>query len=385
MTVYIVATLLSCMAAWMAERGSAHRKVWMIVSALPLTLVAAARWGIGTDFDFLYLPQFNAVEWIYGGGGEDLADRLLRPVLERCPRHGIAGSLSDAAAVFWRNFNLEECGYRWLVHGIVSCGGSFRWFIAITSILTGALVFAAIWRQSRWPALAVYLYVATSNYFLSLNIVRQYVAIGFMLFALSFVFDRRPWRFLLLVAVGAMFHKTALLSLPCWFLARIGVGPLWGWGAVLAAIAFSFVAEPVLRFVLPYVGAGFYVRYFDSRFARDGFEWFFFLINFCFMVMGAWYWERATKSNVLVRCWYWMTVTGTVMLSFSATVPLMKRVNYYFAAPQFLMLPELLIAEGNPRVRRWLTVLSVLAFAAETAVAVFWLNKNEPLPYRIST
>ena len=73
------------------------------------------------------------------------------------------------------------------------------------------------------------------------------------------------------------------------------------------------------------------------------------------------------------------------MLSFSATVPLMKRVNYYFAAPQFLMLPELLIAEGNPRVRRWLTVLSVLAFAAETAVAVFWLNKNEPLPYRIST
>ena len=100
MTVYIVATLLSCMAAWMAERGSAHRKVWMIVSALPLTLVAAARWGIGTDFDFLYLPQFNAVEWIYGGGGEDLADRLLRPVLERCPRHGIAGSLSDAAAVF---------------------------------------------------------------------------------------------------------------------------------------------------------------------------------------------------------------------------------------------------------------------------------------------
>ena len=263
------------------------------------------------------------------------------------------------------------------MHGIVSCGGSFRWFIAITSILTGALVFAAIWRQSRWPALAVYLYVATSNYFLSLNIVRQYVAIGFMLFALSFVFDRRPWRFLLLVAVGAMFHKTALLSLPCWFLARIGVGPLWGWGAVLA--------EPVLRFVLPYVGAGFYVRYFDSRFARDGFEWFFFLINFCFMVMGAWYWERATKSNVLVRCWYWMTVTGTVMLSFSATVPLMKRVNYYFAAPQFLMLPELLIAEGNPRVRRWLTVLSVLAFAAETAVAVFWLNKNEPLPYRIST
>ena len=46
----------------------------------------------------------------------------------------------------------------------------------------------------------------------------------------------------------------------------------------------------------------------------------------------------------------------------------MKRINYYFAAPQFLMLPEMLLAEENVRVRRWLVALSILAFAAETAV-----------------
>ena len=152
---------------------------------------------------------------------------------------------------------------------------------------------------------------------------------------------------------------------------------------VLAAVGFSFIAKPVFKFVLPCVGAGFYVRYFDSRVAADGFEWFFFLINLCFLIMGAWYFKRATKAAPLFRCWYWMTVAGTVALSFSAAVPLMKRVNYYFAAPQFLMLPEMLLAEESVRARRWLTVLSVLAFAAETAVAVIYLNKNEPLPYRI--
>ena len=78
-----------------------------------------------------------------------------------------------------------------------------------------------------------------------------------------------------------------------------------------------------------------------------------------------------------------MTVLGTVALAFSGTVPLMKRVNYYFAAPQFLMLPEMLMAEEKPWLRRWLTVLAILAFAAETFVAVFLMNKNEPLPYHV--
>ena len=383
MIAYVTATLLACLAAWMAGRDQSRRRLWIVASALPLTIVAAARWGLGTDVDFLYLPHFFSVEWLHGGASPELSDRLFRPLYEGLARRSFSGSPCDAAAVFLNNFNREECGYRWFVHGIVACGGSFRWFVVLTSVITGALVSVAIWRQSRWPVLAVYFYVATSNYFLSLNIVRQYIAIGFVLVALSFALDRLPWRFLLLVGVGALFHRTALLALPCLVLARMDASPLWGGAAVLAAVAFSFVAEPVFRVVLPYVGAGFYVRYFDMRFAKDGFEWFFFAINLCFMVMGAWYWKRAKEENPLFRCWYWMTVVGTMALSLSATVPLMKRVNYYFAAPQFLMLPEMLLAEKSVRVRRWLVALAVAAFAAETAVAVFWLNKNEPLPYRI--
>ena len=383
MIVYATATLLACFAAWMAGRDRDHRMVWIVASALPLIFAAAARWDIGTDVYFLYHPQFCSVEWMHGGGGPELSEQLYRPLFDANYRLPLTGIPRDAATIFWRNFNLEELGYRWLMHGIVACGGSFRWFLVITSLLTGALVFTAIWRQSHSPILAAYFYVTTSNYFLSLNIVRQYLAIGFMLVALTYVLDRRPWKFLVLVAIGALFHRTILLALPCWFLARMNMRPLWGVGAVLVAVAFSFIAEPTLRFLLPYMGAGFYVRYFDSHFAADGFEWFFFLINLCFMAMGAWYWKRAMRINVLFRCWYWMTVAGTIALSFSATVPLMKRVNYYFAAPQFLMLPEMLLAEENVRIRRWLIVLSILAFAAETTVAVFWMNKNEPLPYRM--
>ena len=46
------------------------------------------------------------------------------------------------------------------------------------------------------------------------------------------------------------------------------------------------------------------------------------------------------------------------------------------------MLPEMLLAEENPRRRHVLTALVVTAFIAETVVSVYFLNKNGVLPYR---
>lgn len=78
-----------------------------------------------------------------------------------------------------------------------------------------------------------------------------------------------------------------------------------------------------------------------------------------------------------------MNLLGTLALALSGVLPLMKRINYYYGAPQFLLLPAALHAEENPRRRRVLTVLLVVAFAAETLVAVGIYNKNGVLPYQI--
>lgn len=59
----------------------------------------------------------------------------------------------------------------------------------------------------------------------------------------------------------------------------------------------------------------------------------------------------------------------------------MKRVNYYYAAPQFLLLPEALRAEEDSKRRKLMTAALAVAFALETLVAVVIYNKNGVLPY----
>jgi len=379
MIVYAIATLLTCLLAFIYER---RRELWwlMPLAALPLAFVASVRWNVGTDFRRTYLPEYRALEFVRGVGKPAAEEK----VFVRWAKRGTFGKTPERVQRhFVKVLGRCEPAYRALMEASVSCGIGLRPVMGFCAMLTAAFVFLAIFRHSRWPSLAAFLYVATGNYFLSLNIVRQYVAIAIALVALEFVFDNRPWRFLGCLLAAALFHYSAVLLLPCWLLGRMELTPKRGMPVIAAALALSLVASPIVHKVLVSVGADHYARYFRSALAEDGFEWLFFAINVCFLAMGAWYWDRAREGNRLFSLWYGMTVLGTVALAFSGSVPLMKRVNYYYAAPQFLMLPEMLLAEDDPKRRKWLAVLVVCAFVAETVVSVCILNKNGVLPYRI--
>lgn len=382
MTAYIIATVLSVCFARAAE-GLPEKKWLRVAAALPLMIVAAVRWGVGTDFQLTYLPEFSALAWLRRGGGEELLHRLFDSQMSY-PRVPMPASPQEMCSEFLSVLGKAEPGFRGLMEAVVFLGGNFRWVSAGCAIITGWCVFAAIFRQCRAPALAVLFYVLTSNYFLTLNIMRQYVAIGFILIGLTYARDGRFWVWTMCVIAAAMFHYTAALFFPLFVLRYLDIRPWWGFVAVAAALGFASVAQPAALWLMPKIGLGYYCRYFgDTSWARDGFETIFFAINLCFMIGSVWCWRRACEGNRLFRVWYWMTVLGTMFLALSGTIPLMKRINFYLAAPQFLMLPEMLAAEENPKLRRWFTVLAILAFAAETAVAVCILNKNECLPYRV--
>ena len=384
MIVYIVATLLACGLAWAGSRQE-RKWSWFVAAAIPLTLVSAIRWDVGTDFYWTYFPAFRAMECLNLGGTDGLVNEIMGPLFPRLA-HAQIDSVPKLYEYSLKALANQEWGFRQLMEFMSWSGLGFRGIVVVTSLIVGACVFIAIYRQSRSPVLAVFLYVATSNYFLGLNVIRQYVAIGFALVAVEFIVRRKLWPFLACIAAGMLFHKTVVLLAPCYLLGRWVIRPGLGFALVAAALCLSSVAEPMALGLMPRVGLGHYCRYFgpNSPWSKDGFEWFFFAINISFMAFGAWYWKRAREQSPYFTVWYGMTVIGTLFLALSGTVPLMKRMNYYFAAPQFLLLPEILLAESRPAVRKVLTALVVVGFTLETAVAVWMFNKNEPLPYGIT-
>lgn len=379
MLIYLLATALACFLAWRGEKSEC-KWPWRIASAIPLILVSAIRWDVGTDIYHTYYPSFLAMECQNLGGGEDVIERLMGPVFVRLSGANI-NTVQKLYVNFLRVFNNQEWGFRQLMEFMSWCGLGFRGLLATTSVLTGALVFTAIYRQSRSPVLAIYLYVATSGYFLGMNIIRQYIAIGFVLVSVEFIVRRKFLPFLACIGAGMLFHSTVALLIPCYFICRLPIRPAYAMALIAVALALSTVARPAAIWTLTHVGLEHHCRYFNQP--GRGFEKMFFALNAVTLALGALYWKKGRERSGYFVAWYDLTVLGTMALSVSGVIPQTKRINHYFAAAQILLIPEILALETRTVWRRVLTAGVVAAFAWETWVAVWLSNKNETLPYSV--
>ena len=392
MIAYLVCTALSCaLAARMQQEdaqllgGVSLKRRWaeILCCALPLWGLSALRWGVGTDFFYTYLPEFRALQWLRSGGGEALCRELFAPLEELLALWGLPSAPEEALTFFLGVLSKCEAGYRVLMEAAIGLGGNFRLVIIATSSIINVCVFYAIFTQSSDPALAIYLYVATSNYFLGMNIIRQYVAVGLGLVAVRFIREKKLLPFLVCVGAAALFHTTALLLLPCYFLCQIRLKPYQGQLLLATVLAGSGLLGAMGAWLLPRVGLAYYARYLGTPWDTGRFEMIFFLINLGILLLGGIYWEKASRNNAYYGIWYNMLLLGALALALSSELPLMKRVSYYYTAPQFLLLPEALNAEEDLVRRKRLKIAVMAFFALEALVAVGVFNKNGVLPYRI--
>lgn len=94
-------------------------------------------------------------------------------------------------------------------------------FLFVLSILIYVPLFKYIYRNSSHPYISVLTYFAFGFLSYSLGIFRQFIAIGIILSALRFIEERKFWKYLIAVLFAMLFHLTAFIALPLYFLVKI--------------------------------------------------------------------------------------------------------------------------------------------------------------------
>lgn len=388
---YSLGTLISTLLMSFADNSRLQhhdnrklRALFCLLAALPLFLLSALRWDVGTDTWHTYTPEYLAMKYESSGLTEEekqividdyklLAKRDWGYSEERVR----AITWDDAIGFFSGSYKHTSPGFQMLERALLALDADVQWLYVVTSFITLSFVFAAIYMQSEDKTLAGLFFVITSNYFLTLNIVSQYIAVSICLFACVFAERRKPLPFFLLVLLAATFHVSALIFLPVYVLPRLRIKPLWCAIAVAAAAILAPVGFPLLeklvRLFMPK-----YARYFGEPTAV---KWSFLALGAAVFAAGAYYWKQG-EDKPFYRLWFYANTIGLMALCFSGFIPNMKRVNHYFAAPHFLFLPLIASCEKNRRLRILLKILLVLLYTAETVIAVGMLNKNEVLPYQ---
>lgn len=250
-----------------------------------------------------------------------------------------------------------EIGFNLLVKLVYGLSGfeNFLLVFAVYSFVTVLLFLLAMYEQSDEFRLSFFLFMTLGYYFQTFSTVRYYLALAAALYSMKFVLRGQWGRFVLLVLLGAAFHKSLLVVIPLYFLASLH----WKkWQLAVAALfctTFLFLQDFYLKVVV-----FLYPTYEDTEYLEGGTSY----INIlrCAAVLAfagiVYVMERREQEGKNLkedaRFWFYLYLNlgALVLYVFCSFLPIISRIGYYLTVSQILFLPMLLARVKDEKWRR---------------------------------
>ena len=130
---------------------------------------------------------------------------------------------TDLAWAFVKNgITASEPGFVYFTAFMKNSGCPYWLYLSCISFISCVLIFSSFSSFSKYPVLCFSLYLFSITFIsLHANVIRQCVAVGFYLLAISFYFKNKPFKFILFSVLAMSFHFSYLalflLLLPAVF------------------------------------------------------------------------------------------------------------------------------------------------------------------------
>jgi hypothetical protein len=268
-------------------------------------------------------------------------------------------SREDFAALW----ELPDPGYQ-LINWVAAKLG---WGVYGTNVLCTVIFATGLFRFCRsqpnpWIAVAVaipYLVVVVA-----MGYTRQAVALGLTFWALTALENRDLRKYLLLMAVATLFHKTAVLLIP------LGLF-LFGKGWLARAVAVVCVGLGLWAAFLAEYQEGLWENYVDAAMQSQG-ATFRIVMNLMPAILLLALWKRWSRLYPQSRIWFWMALAALVcvpLLPYASTA--VDRIALYLTPLQVVVYSRLPGLATRPNGASALGAGVLLGYAA---VLYVWLN-----------
>lgn len=258
-----------------------------------------------------------------------------------------------------------EVGFNLLVKLIYTASGYENYLLvfAVYAVVTVLFFMIAMYEQSEDFPFSFFLFMALGYYFQTFSTVRYYFTLALALYSMKFVLRRQWWRFVVLVLIGAMFHKSLLVILPLYVLALI---PWKKWQLLLIGLfctTFLFLQDFYLKVVV-----FLYPTYEDTEYLEGGTSY----INIlrCLGVIAfaaiVYFLQKKDGGNNLFeeeefRFFFYLNLGALVLYVFCSFLPIISRIGYYLTVSQVLYLPMLVKRINSEKWRKLFKAAIVVA------------------------
>lgn len=166
--------------------------MYSLAAFLLLGGLSAVRYSVGVDYSYIYAPAYEPI----------LADPL--------------GPFTPSRF---------EWGFVLLEKATALCSKNYQMLFVVTSLLIAGLTVLYYHRYSPNVFLSVFLFITLSQFYCSMNFIRQTLAAVVCMYAFPFLQRKKFVPAALLILFAALFHKSALMMLIFAFLCQIPLTP----------------------------------------------------------------------------------------------------------------------------------------------------------------
>lgn len=254
--------------------------------------------------------------------------------------------------VYRDNFNLiaqnrhvsSEFGFNYIVKWIQMLFGYDKYLpvFAFFSIVTIFFFVKALWDQGSCFAFSLYLLLTGGYYFNSLNSVRYYLALAIALYSMKYVLRGEYGKFIVWILAGMIFHKSVLLVIPVYLVARfLAAAPLKKWHYIAGSIFVGTLifGQNVYREII----FCFYPYYRDSAFDNGELSYVNIAKCVCVLAFCLFCHRRSLRGDLMNRFYFFLNVFGLTVYCCGSFIPEVSRVGYYMIVSQVFLLPRVLM------------------------------------------
>jgi transmembrane protein EpsG len=298
----------------------------------------------------------------------------------------------ESGGVIYLFENLKDFGLILVTRTIIFLNGNAQIMFFLMAFLSWYYIFKST-TYSLLPFLIYFLFV--DNYFFwSMNGVNQFAALGISMYAYIYISKRNIYRYVLFIMFASMFHLTALLLLPLFFIPYKKINYSYVWLS-LFIISIVFASNPVFGDVIKkyfsimisyiplfkqYQHFVYDNKYFEARgLAGTGLGYLYrILITIFIMYKG----HEYTKKNPTMIPYFVMYYIGAILSNLLLSSIAGTRFLHYFIILRSLLL-AIIIKDMLTRRQYWLVAIIVLTYFI-LFIASIYNSNNWCYPYQFS-
>lgn len=265
----------------------------------------------------------------------------------------------------------------------LSGGENYLLIFAVFAFVTIWIFLKVLYEQTDDFGMAFFLFMTLGIYFRTFNTVRYYFVLAITLYSFRYVLRKEYGKFVLLIALAALFHKSVLVVIPIYFIANL---PWKKWYA--AVLTVGAIGMVIFQDFIMKIALELYPSYKNTIYleTESGLSGNLMTLVRCgaILIFALLCYKDEWKEKQENRFYFKLNFLAVLLYLCGSFLPLVGRIGYYLITSHILFVPAVLRSIKSEKKKKIFTVLVVIAGAIY--FLLFLKSANHPgvrvLPYK---